>query len=599
MDGLVSPVAPNDGEVELESLGLGLFDVDMDLAECFKNCPEWNDPILDTSVLDELRDCLSDDLWSSPLLSEVDIGTQNNELPTVASFLATPPQSPDSAPSPAPSLASSTTSSSTDVASPQKVPSTWSGAVPGQNGTLPSVIDTQQSSVWNTAQATAPAAVQVLKSGEVVCVQVAPGQTQPGTQQSTCIPMGGTSLSVQTAATAAGMSLAQTRTVQSARKTTATRKRQHPDAGTTVDTKSGVMNQLSKKQQRLIKNREAASMSRQKKKEYVQTLEARLREAALKNTTLLQENDSLRKQLVQLENENKVLRVTLSQPGSPLSSLQKPALVMVVCLCFVSLLFVPKYTNLFMGSPAATSTALSVTQSSHVPGRALLEYREYSPYTQAMSMDKPPKEHHTMHRPPNPTPAHSSSALIPVSTDVSHLKTPDQRVRELRRLQETLSCPPPASSVCSCPAENESNSTALRMLSEEMTECFKWYEEHYPRWLHPTHERTPENSLAVVVNSNSADVLTESGDYRLSELRDMPLLYKSFKKYFTRKLDNFYLISFKDHLLLNAPLHNSTEPPLLSVIIPTQGYSLDTSAMLQIDCEILNTNVIHMPRVAV
>ena len=42
MDGLVSPVAPNDGEVELESLGLGLFDVDMDLAECFKNCPEWN-----------------------------------------------------------------------------------------------------------------------------------------------------------------------------------------------------------------------------------------------------------------------------------------------------------------------------------------------------------------------------------------------------------------------------------------------------------------------------------------------------------------------------------------------------------------------------
>ena len=29
------------------------------------------DPILDTSVLDELRDCLSDDLWSSPLLSGV------------------------------------------------------------------------------------------------------------------------------------------------------------------------------------------------------------------------------------------------------------------------------------------------------------------------------------------------------------------------------------------------------------------------------------------------------------------------------------------------------------------------------------------------
>ena len=33
----------NDSDVvELESLGLGLFDVDMDLAECFKDCPEWN-----------------------------------------------------------------------------------------------------------------------------------------------------------------------------------------------------------------------------------------------------------------------------------------------------------------------------------------------------------------------------------------------------------------------------------------------------------------------------------------------------------------------------------------------------------------------------
>ena len=42
--------------------------------------------------------------------------------------------------------------------------------------------------------------------------------------------------------------------------------------------------------------------------QYVQTLEARLREAAHKNTTLLQENESLRKQLLQLQAE-----VSLSQ----------------------------------------------------------------------------------------------------------------------------------------------------------------------------------------------------------------------------------------------------------------------------------------------
>lgn len=584
MDNVVLPAVQYDSELELESLGLGLFDVDVDLDECFKNCPEWNDPILDTSVLDDLRDCLSEDLWSSPdmqPLTGADTGSHNNEPlqpPTGTSCLATPPQSPDSAPSPSPSVASSTTSTalSSDALSPQKVPSPWNGVVPAQNGTGPEqghLTGVQQSTLWNSTSL----GVQILKSGEVVCMPpVTPEQTQPGTQQ----------------APLAGSSHAQA-TTQPVQKTTATRKRSHPDSGANTDTKSAAMSQLSKKQQRLIKNREAASMSRQKKKEYVQTLETRLKEAAIKNNTLLQENESLRKQVVKLETENKTLRATLSQPGSPLSSLQRPALVMVLCLCFVSLLFLPKYTDLSLSSPA-TSTALS-----RIPGRALLEYREQSTHSSlSMSQDKQhSKEHHALQPPPGPTHKGSStSALVPVFNAVP--STLDQKMNELRRLREALPCPPPASSVCSCPAQNKSNNhTALRMLSEEMTECFKWYEEHYPKWLHPGHNKTPQNSLAVVVNSNNA--LPESGDYHMTDLHDMPLHYKSFKKLFTRKLDNFYLISFKDHLLLNAPLHNSTEPPLLSVIIPTQGYSLDTYPMLQIDCEILNTNIIHMPRARV
>ena len=68
-------------------------------------------------------------------------------------------------------------------------------------------------------------------------------------------------------------------------------------------------------------------------------------------------------------------------------------------------------------------------------------------------------------------------------------------------------------------------------------------------------------------------------------------LYEHFKKQFIRDFDNFYLISFKviftliytciayvvipncitsqDHLLLDAPLYNVSQPPQLSVIIPT------------------------------
>lgn len=35
-----------------------------------------------------------------------------------------------------------------------------------------------------------------------------------------------------------------------------------------------------------------------------------------------------------------------------------------------------RFTNLSLGSSGSTSTALSITQSSHVPGRALLEYKD-------------------------------------------------------------------------------------------------------------------------------------------------------------------------------------------------------------------------------
>lgn len=92
---------------------------------------------------------------------------------------------------------------------------------------------------------------------------------------------------------------------------------------TAVDTEACVV----RRQQRMVKNRDSATLSRLRRKEVQQALEARLRGALCENQRLLQENGSLRTELDRLLTENTVLKVTAPK--------RRAVCLMVVLVFFV------------------------------------------------------------------------------------------------------------------------------------------------------------------------------------------------------------------------------------------------------------------------
>jgi hypothetical protein len=100
-----------------------------------------------------------------------------------------------------------------------------------------------------------------------------------------------------------------------------------------------------RREERLRKNRESSCISRKRRKEYLQSLQDRLKEAASKNSLLLQENDILRKKVQCLEEENN--RLKSSSSPATLSTNGRVAVMVVVVMVVFSVSFLPTRTSLF------------------------------------------------------------------------------------------------------------------------------------------------------------------------------------------------------------------------------------------------------------
>ncbi|NWS56570.1 ATF6A factor, partial [Chunga burmeisteri] len=303
-----------------------------------------------------------------------------------------------------------------------------------------------------------------------------------------------------------------------------------------------------RRQQRMIKNRESAFQSRKKKKEYMLGLEARLEAALLENEKLKKENSTLKRQLDEVVLENQKLKV---------SSPKRRTLCVMVILAFIMLNY-DLFGELTETVGCLIENVIHLFQRSH--GSSLYEH--------SVSDNK---------------------ALMIVSEEPLLYISP----------------PPP-------PCQPLINRTESLRLNHELR---GWVHRHEVERTRSRRLSNNQQQKARVTQSS----LSEKGDSQLmampytdtslsrnsgNELQvyyASPRSYQDFFEAIRRREDTFYVVSFRrDHLLLPATTHNKTRRPKMSIVLPAVNINenvingQDYEVMMQIDCEVMDTRILHI-----
>ncbi|CAH1164608.1 unnamed protein product [Phyllotreta striolata] len=303
---------------------------------------------------------------------------------------------------------------------------------------------------------------------------------------------------------------------------------------------------ILKRQQRKIKNRESASLSRKKKKDYVTSLEEQVKELTSLNKRLQSENIQLKEKLAQYEIN------PLNINGS--RSI-KPSLFLCICLIVLGLNF-----NI-MRNPFSVKTQvddpLPLLNGHH--GRSLLWTTD----------DVNDKE--------NKTSAFSKFFMCPATIN----QTESARlVLELERWIGKPSSIPKNTSLDQNKTNNikKSRPRKKKYRLENSLTSYKRY-------------RYKDGREMEAPTPNELQVFSVRPDH----------IYSEFFEAINKQDDTFYVVSFTDqHLLLPALHHNKTRRPKMSLIMPSIMPNAETVSkasmipLMQIDCEVLDTRLLHI-----
>ncbi|XP_028300617.1 cyclic AMP-dependent transcription factor ATF-6 alpha isoform X2 [Gouania willdenowi] len=322
---------------------------------------------------------------------------------------------------------------------------------------------------------------------------------------------------------------------------------------------------LSQKQQRMIKNRESASLSRKKKKDYLLSLEARLKMAMTENEALKSENGNLKRQLEGLLSQNNVLKATAPK---------RRAVCLMVVLVFLVINVGPM--SLFQDG---SKIEVPSTQPRR---RHLLGFSPEAETDVAVGSETPRQGHPAM--------ADSFSAedkALMVVKDPVYLR-PSPPCQPLNRTK----CFEMVHELRGWVHRHEVQQTKSRRTSSTG---------HKPTRTIIKTENDGGSSAQITTVHYTATPEKRNPGSELQVYYAPQRTYSDFFDELNRRADTFYVISFRrDHLLLPATNHNKGRRPKMSVLLPAVNINdsviqnEEFQVMMQIDCEVTDTRILHI-----
>ncbi|NWH47337.1 ATF6A factor, partial [Fregata magnificens] len=322
-----------------------------------------------------------------------------------------------------------------------------------------------------------------------------------------------------------------------------------------------------RRQQRMIKNRESAFQSRKKKKEYMLGLEARLEAALLENEKLKKENSTLKRQLDEVVLENQKLKV---------SSPKRRTLCVMVILAFIMLNYDP-FGELTDTIGCLTEIVIHLFRKSHRSSYNLSGFADGSAYS--LDLVKGSYDHSVS----------DNKALMIVSEEpLLYISPPPPPCQPLINRTESLRL---NHELRGWVHRHEVERTRSRRLSNN--------QQQKARVMQSSLSEKADSQLMAMPYTDTS--LSGNSGNELQVYYASPRSYQDFFEAIHRREDTFYVVSFRrDHLLLPATTHNKTRRPKMSIVLPAVNINenvingQDYEVMMQIDCEVMDTRILHI-----